>query len=1221
MSARRSGSEPRQRANASRLTAVCSFHPLSIAIPDLSAALSSDPACLPPPGHHPRASSDAVLTAIAQLATLRLGVQRATISLIDTHSQIVLTEATPTLPVCRNTSTAPGDANTDAGDALWLGTAAFPRGCGVCELVVDAGPLSAVVINDLRNDQRFHARSFVQHDDGPQLRFYAAVPLVAHTGSVVGSLAVFDDTPRDGLAPHQLCALHDVAAAAMSYLNVSRALDDNQRGERMVRGLTSFVTGASDLQGRAELDEPHSPHVPMTASPLPQPSDQPVLERPVANGSPVNPVQNASPAADMQTPQSEDDLFTLQDIILPSGAKRMFSRAANIMRDSSGLSGVIIFDASLANPGGSGESTPSSASADTDDPSSEDDSVDSDSPSLCKILGFADTEISSRAGTFPKKDYLALAESDLKRLLNQNPQGKVFHLPPSPDSESSSGDDVSSRRKRKRRGSRKTKFSAVNAIMDIAQDSRSAAIVPLWDFQRERWFAGCLCWTTDPRRQLSYGSDLLYLRTFGNSIMAELSRLDALSIDRAKTTFVESMSHELRSPLHGILGGVEYLQSMPLDSFQTSVVASIGVCGRTLLDTVRNVLEYSKINERAARSDRPPKDRRPTLRPSLSTPTVDIRQLTEETVEAVFSGHSFTVSSTQGEEADEPFLHPTNQEMPSPPMGDRARRTVRIILNMPDHRSWLFAMQPGVWRRILMNLFGNALKYTSVGFIRVSLSATDLNDFETKVSLTVKDSGAGMSSQFLQNGLFKPFSQENPFAPGTGLGLSIVRRLVDSLGGKINVQSTQDVGTEIRVTATLAKRAASGENAISTIAERLRGRSICIPGELLPKPAGGQDAVAQGEHSFVKSIAGIVREWFRVETVADVDPEADQLVIYPGPNMEYMSRPRPFKGMTVVVAVDATEAATLRTDARIVGGWIEVITQPCGPFKLAKLLELYINRQSSTPGQSGPPGETRTLPYHPSPSNGAVSPHESPRSRSVSSQRQQRGTEILIVDDNAINVRLASAFLKKNGFPDFSSAKDGLEALNMFKADPLRWAAILMDLSMPVMDGVTATREIRAWEKKRTDKRREGKTGVDRLTELKSPNGGDEEGRAAGITGEMNPTAFEGRSASSEQTEDDSNAADDAPAVPAPAPSSKSGVQIIVTTGLGSASARFEAMSAGANEYMTKPIQFAALTKMIRERMEAMAASAAAAASVPASPATSTPRPDTPSAAEDDSPA
>lgn len=103
------------------------------------------------------------------------------------------------------------------------------------------------------------------------------------------------------------------------------------------------------------------------------------------------------------------------------------------------------------------------------------------------------------------------------------------------------------------------------------------------DSHQERWFAGCLVYSTDILRVLVPDDDLVYLAAFGNSIMAEVSRLNALVAAQMKLNFVSSISHELRSPLHGILASTEFLQDTNLNPPQADMVITINACGRTLL--------------------------------------------------------------------------------------------------------------------------------------------------------------------------------------------------------------------------------------------------------------------------------------------------------------------------------------------------------------------------------------------------------------------------------------------------------------------------------------------------------------------------------------------------------------------------------------------------------------------------------------------------------------
>ncbi|KAB2581087.1 Oxidative stress response two-component system protein SSK1 [Lasiodiplodia theobromae] len=1318
-------------AERARERNVFSYYPQSLDIVDLRPRLESAPKRLPPEGHEPRPSKDAALVAFAQLGTHRLAASRAFISLIDSQSQIILAEATKTVSLGNTSIRA-------AEDPLWLGSAIIPRTFGACECTLEADHL---VVNDLHQDDRFHGRPFV--GAAPNLRFYAGVPLRTPQGIPIGVYCVVDDQPRDGLDDQGLFFMQDVAATVVSYLSAVQAFDANRKAEQMIRGLTSFVTGAADIQRSDELDVPRKAQRPSAPSPAHSPHQHPEPKE----ASPTTPRGTQDDRDD-----DEDDADTAlpHDDLLSPGTKRMFSRAANIMRESSDLNGVIFFDASVANSSPSAEG-PSSPSTEESDDASAHHQVDESSGSTassyadsrhptCRILGFADAGRSSRHGAVARKDYLGLTEDSLRRLLKRHPHGKIFNI------ERQSTDNIPMKQTRKGRARRST---AVEAIVDVAHNARSAAIIPLWDYERQRWFAGCLCWSSKPNRQLSYGSDLLYLRAFGHSIMAELGRIDSIALDKAKTSFIESMSHELRSPLHGILGGVEYLLEMHLDTFQTSIVNSIAMCGRTLLDTVQNVLEYSKINEftgpyaKSSKSESL-KPVRPSHAPPSTAPSVNICRLTEETVEAVFAGQSYNMASHPSATDDnDSFLSsgpsPSSQSQSRPEL--YPRKAIRLILDLPVRPCWTFAIQPAIWRRILMNVFGNALRFTDAGFVRVSLAAQDVNDQESEITLTIVDSGSGMSSNYIKDGLFKPFSQEDPFSPGTGLGMSIVQRLVNNLGGEVSVESRVGVGTTIKIHVVLSRREDSTDSITSRVFSRTNGMRVAVAGPMIPEDDPNHALACQSEFQFHGSLTDSLKAWFGIDVVPldDINADSSQMIMYPWPSFNLMFKPRSRKGVSMVVAMDGMEASTLRADERVTSQWIDVVTQPCGPSKLTKIFERYLsllNSNSEAPTQrenkSSPLPET--APYAPiirspfsrqqaleedarSSKEGAPSPTPAPaESRipelelpptSVSTEttnsipsahtvaetapsqtshphqlhtdrRESRakadetttptapprsGNEILIVDDNALNLRLLSAFLNKAGFKNHTSAANGLEAVNLYKKDPSRWAAVLMDLSMPVMDGVTATREIRAWEKRngigdeggngKGDKADLERRGLKRVStngyvEDTPPRrrGGDEEsakkekeqehagehpappaapppessgpsieelkreGESANEQAEENslsesaprqqvpsPSTSQSAAEKTSPTEDkkqpekssvpssSSSSASNSPQAAADSTNNgKEAVHIIVITGLGSAAARYEATSAGADVFMTKPIQFGALMKTLKGR-------------------------------------
>jgi hypothetical protein len=124
---------------------------------------------------------------------------------------------------------------------------------------------------------------------------------------------------------------------------------------------------------------------------------------------------------------------------------------------------------------------------------------------------------------------------------------------------------------------------------------------------------------------------------------------------------------------------------------------------------------------------------------------------------------------------------------------------VEVIIDI-EPGDWVFMTQPGAVRCIIMNTFGNAIKYTTHGSVKFRLELNDQN-----VVLTITDTGKGITPHFLNSRLFMPFAQENALAPGTGLGLSICKSIVTMLGGYIDIQSRVNSGTTVKVTLPLVR--------------------------------------------------------------------------------------------------------------------------------------------------------------------------------------------------------------------------------------------------------------------------------------------------------------------------------------------------------------------------------------------------------------------------------
>jgi signal transduction histidine kinase len=220
------------------------------------------------------------------------------------------------------------------------------------------------------------------------------------------------------------------------------------------------------------------------------------------------------------------------------------------------------------------------------------------------------------------------------------------------------------------------------------------------------------------------------------------------------------------------------------------------------------VLDFSKINhfERTWR-----KSKRGTSRSVMSLrqsdipiinlyADVDVSVICEEVVEGVYAGHIFQSGTAANFDmvAKVPTASVTLMGTPALP------QQVILIFDV-DFEDFHFTTQPGAFRRIVMNLLGNALKYTAQGYVRVKLTSTPMDDFHdvetgeivprAMLQLTVTDTGKGISPEFLRSRLFTPFTQENSLSSGTGLGLAIVKSIVSILEGDITIDSEVGRGT------------------------------------------------------------------------------------------------------------------------------------------------------------------------------------------------------------------------------------------------------------------------------------------------------------------------------------------------------------------------------------------------------------------------------------------
>lgn len=216
------------------------------------------------------------------------------------------------------------------------------------------------------------------------------------------------------------------------------------------------------------------------------------------------------------------------------------------------------------------------------------------------------------------------------------------------------------------------------------------------------------------------------------------------------------------------MAAAEFLESTTLTDFQSSLLETANACGRTLLDTMNQVLDYSKIVSldrkwrQSKRSRELPQAKDADNGRHLDTPvSLDLSALAEEVVEGVCLGHEYGAMSAEKIGTPAPGTSSQGQE---PSSNDTNRPAVDVNIDIVRN-DWVYKIQPGALRRIIMNVFGNAMKYTDTGCVSVHLeqaesaSRIQKERSEELIIITVSDTGRGMSEEFLSGRLWTPFAQ------------------------------------------------------------------------------------------------------------------------------------------------------------------------------------------------------------------------------------------------------------------------------------------------------------------------------------------------------------------------------------------------------------------------------------------------------------------------------
>jgi PAS domain S-box-containing protein len=447
----------------------------------------------------------------------------------------------------------------------------------------------------------------------------------------------------------------------------------------------------------------------------------------------------------------------------------------------------------------------------------------------------------------------------------------------------------------------------------------------------------------------------------------------ALAASRAKSEFLATLSHEVRTPISGIVGMVDVLLSLPLEPDVREVVEGVRLSADALTTMLNDMVDLARIEVGRLQLDDAPYEPR---------------------------GLVHTVAETLGSRARQKGLSIVvriGAEVPARLMGDDARL-----------------------RQVLFNLVGNAIKFTEVGEVLVSL---DADAAEGDLRLEVVDTGRGMAPDALGR-VFEPFVQEDASTArrhgGSGLGLAVTSRLVRLMSGRVEVSSAPSVGSRFRVV--LPLRPDPDAAAPAPEPTRLAGRLLLVAAPGAPRSGAAVAAILRAEGA-------------RADVVA-----TDLLT-------EVATRQQEGDAVDAVVWID--DARDTRVRARVAG--------------LAKVLggAPVVLLARTDPPRGHPTGVTvLSLPVRTERLVAAV------LGATVVTDRPARveplpGGRVLLAEDNEVNRAIIGRMLDLLGLR-WDSVGDGAAAVQAAAAE--RYDVILMDVQMPGTDGVEATLRIRAAE-------------------------------------------------------------------------------------------------------------------------------------------------------------